>query len=53
MQALYFCHPEPTLVGEGSAVLSFSAACEGAPHISFLSEAHIDKKNLCVPVPLW
>ncbi len=28
---LYTCHPEPTLVGEGSAVASFSAACSAVP----------------------
>ncbi|MGA2906024.1 MAG: hypothetical protein ABSD98_19535 [Candidatus Korobacteraceae bacterium] len=27
VQVLYSCHPEPTLVGEGSAVPTFSAAC--------------------------
>jgi hypothetical protein len=31
VQVLYFCHPERSLVREGSVVLSFSAASEGVP----------------------
>jgi hypothetical protein len=31
-QVVYFCHPEPTSVGEGSAFSTFSAAWEGVLH---------------------